>query len=530
MKNSGGRGPRGKRWGALLGRYRDLYDFAPVGYFNLDRGGIIRAVNLTGAGFLGIERFLLIGRRLDLFISDETRAIFHDFLAKVFASESKETCEVAVLKKGHSPLFVQVEAVISESREECLAVVIDITGRKRAEAAQRAAQNEAEMYGAEMAALMDAVPTAILIAHDVECRHVSGSRVTQEYLGLPATANFYNSPLPSERPTNFLLVKDGREIPTGQLPIHLAARGQEVRNYEFDLVYVDGTVRTLLGNAVPLLDKCGRRRGAIGAFTDITERKQAEEALKKLNEELENRIAVRAAEIREKDQMLLQQSRLAAMGEMVGNIAHQWRQPLNALGLLIQQLPLFYDLGKFNRNYLDENVSQSMELIRHMSKTIDDFRNYFRPDKEKVEFKVREAIANTMSLMEDSFRNQHIVIEVTAKDDSVIYGYRNEFAQALLNILNNARDALTERGIVDPRVMINLFSEGGCAVITVADNAGGISEEVMDKIFDPYFTTKGPQAGTGVGLFMSKTIIEKNMGGRLAARNIANGAEFRIEV
>jgi len=171
-----------------------------------------------------------------------------------------------------------------------------------------------------------------------------------------------------------------------------------------------------------------------------------------------------------------------------------------------------------------------MELIQHMSRTIDDFRNYFRPDKEKSTFKVTEAIENTLSLIEDSFKNQHIDIEVVAKNEPVIYGYRNEFAQALLNILNNARDALTERSIDAPKVIITIYTEDNRAIVTVTDNAGGIDKEIMGKIFDPYFTTKGPQSGTGVGLFMSKTIIEKNMGGRLVARNIANGAEFRIEV
>ena len=291
---------------------------------------------------------------------------------------------------------------------------------------------------------------------------------------------------------------------------------------------------------------------------EVLQRTKAEAALQKLNEELEMRVAERTEELemqneelqetylelemqteervrameelREKEQMLIHQSRQAAMGEMIGNIAHQWRQPLNALGLTVQQLLMFYDLGELSRDCLDKSVLQSMELIQHMSRTIDDFRNYFRPDKEKVDFKVREAITNTLSLIEDSFKNQRIGIEVVAKNDPAIYGYPNEFAQALLNILNNARDALTEREIDDPRVTITICSEEGCAVVTVADNAGGIPEEIICKIFDPYFTTKGPQRGTGVGLFMSKAIIEKNMGGRLAARNIAGGAEFRIEV
>ena len=133
-------------------------------------------------------------------------------------------------------------------------------------------------------------------------------------------------------------------------------------------------------------------------------------------------------------------------------------------------------------------------------------------------------------MIDDSFKSQHIAVEVVAKAEPAVFGYQNEYAQVLLNILNNARDALTERGTKDPKVTITIGAEGDRAVVTIADNAGGIPEEIMDKIFDPYFTTKGPQTGTGVGLFMSKTIIEKNMGGRLSARNTADGAEFRIEV
>jgi len=256
----------------------------------------------------------------------------------------------------------------------------------------------------------------------------------------------------------------------------------------------------------------------------------AKNELRTLNEKLEKRVEERTRELREKDQLLLLQSRQAALGEMIGNIAHQWRQPLNILGLTIQQLPLFHDFGELTAEFLNQNVNSSMELIQHMSQTIDDFRNYFRPDKEKVEFKVSEAIENTLSLLEGSLQNPQITVDIVTKDDPAIYGYRNEFAQVLLNILNNARDALTERETDYRRVTITIFTEGNKAVVTVADNAGGIPEGIMGKIFDPYFTTKGPQRGTGVGLFMSKTIIEKNMGGRLSVHNTTDGAEFRIEV
>jgi signal transduction histidine kinase len=200
------------------------------------------------------------------------------------------------------------------------------------------------------------------------------------------------------------------------------------------------------------------------------------------------------------------------------------------LGLIIQSLSIVQESGELSREYLQSVEERAMGIILHMSQTIDDFKDYFKPDKEKVSFSVNGAVSKAVSFLEDSFRNRQLTVEVVAGEDPVINGYPNEYSQVLLNILLNSRDAFAERKIDEAKVTIAIRSENGVAVVTINDNTGGIPDEIMDKIFDPYFTTKGPDQGTGVGLFMSKGIIEKNMGGRLTVRNMGKGAEFRIEV
>jgi PAS domain S-box-containing protein len=403
-----------------------------------------------------------------------------------------------------------------------MGVNFDITERKRVEVALRESQGHVLQQLAEIEAIYNSAHVGLCV-FDRNLKYVRINERLAEINGVPAAEHLGKSP--GE------IVSELAEL-AEDISRRIFETGRPVTNIEFS-----GTTRSQPGvqrywieHWLPLKDEQGDVAGINVVVEEVTERKRNEAALKKLNDELESRVEERTAELREKDQIMLLQSRQAAMGEMISNIAHQWRQPLNALGLTIQQLALFYEIGELNKEYIENVVSSSMEIIQHMSRTIDDFRNYFKPDKEKVEFRLSEVIANALSLVDASFKKQHIGIELVAKDDHVIHGYRNEFTQVLLNILNNARDALTERGSEDPRVTITICSEEGRVVVIIADNAGGIPEEILDRIFDPYFTTKGPQAGTGIGLFMSKTIIEKNMGGMLTVRNTDNGAEFRIEV
>jgi PAS domain S-box-containing protein len=254
-----------------------------------------------------------------------------------------------------------------------------------------------------------------------------------------------------------------------------------------------------------------------------------QEALRSLESEMNDRLQAVEA-LRQKERLLSQQSRLAAMGEMISNIAHQWRQPLNTLGLLIQQLPVFYGSDVFTREFLASNTTDAMKLIQHMSATIDDFRDFFRPEKEQTVFSVDKAIHQALSLVDVSFRNQNLSVDVLTEGNPVINGFPNEFSQVIMNIILNARDALLENGGENGIIHIRAGQTNDTVHITIRDNAGGIPEEIIDRIFEPYFTTKGPDRGTGIGLFMAKTIIEQNHGGRLHARNVQGGAEFRIEI
>jgi PAS domain S-box-containing protein len=303
------------------------------------------------------------------------------------------------------------------------------------------------------------------------------------------------------------------------------------------IIRPNGTIRILHSQGKIVADDAGKLVRIIGTAQDVTARKRAEEvlkskhrSLKEFNAILEGRVREEVAKNRQKDFLLIRQSRQAAMGEMIGNIAHQWRQPLTTIALLIQDLSENYSYGEFTQEYLESTIDHAMQVIQFMSNTIDDFRGFFKPDKQKESFLIGETIRKTISFTGASLKDKNINVDVETDDSIYISGYPNEYSQVLFSIINNAKDALLENGVENSLISIKAWDEQGRSVVTIADNAGGIPEDVMDKIFEPYFTTKEQGKGTGVGLYMAKTIIEKHMSGKLSARNIGDGAEFRIEV
>lgn len=306
--------------------------------------------------------------------------------------------------------------------------------------------------------------------------------------------------------------------------------------YEKECRRKDGTVFPIEMRTQLIRDDDGNPTKMWAIIRDITERKQAQDKLvyksqqlEDLNQSLERRVENAVLELRQKDQLLLQQNRLAIMGDMIGNIAHQWRQPLNNLGLHIQLLPSEFKFGGLTYEYLDTYVKDAMRIIDHMSGTINDFSLFFKPDKEKEVFKVNKSIARAIQLVKASYDYNYIKIVMNCEGEPSIKGFPNEYSQVVLNILSNAKDALITSKTENPQVSITTKVEDDKSVVTISDNAGGIPDGIIHKVFDPFFSTKGAQ-GTGIGLSMSKYIIEQNMNGLLSVSNNEVGAEFMIKV
>jgi signal transduction histidine kinase len=228
---------------------------------------------------------------------------------------------------------------------------------------------------------------------------------------------------------------------------------------------------------------------------------------------------------REKEQqreMLIQQSRLASMGEMLGNIAHQWRQPLNHLGYIFMNLEAAKKHGELDGHYLSKKLSEANSQLTFMSDTIDDFKHFFAPQRQEESFSLIAATQETLEVMRHTLQHHHITIEIDTQVDTTLHTYKNAYKQVLLNLLANAKDTLMERSTPHPKITIR-HTDYCC---TIEDNAGGIDMEILPHIFEPYFSTK--EGGLGIGLYMSKVLIEKNMGGTLKARKIKNGMFFEI--
>ncbi|MFW3412225.1 sensor histidine kinase [Aliarcobacter butzleri] len=255
-----------------------------------------------------------------------------------------------------------------------------------------------------------------------------------------------------------------------------------------------------------------------------------ENALESLNQNLSLKVQQGIEQAKQKDKKILEQAKLARIGSMISMIAHQWRQPLSQLSGILMELETTTRFKKVDNNYILNAIDKSDKMIEFMSNTIDDFRNFYKPDKKKEDFYVSNACKKAINIIDATLENLGINLILDIKDDKKIFGYPTEFSQVILNIISNAKDILIERNIKNPKIEINIESKGVLSIITIKDNAGGIEEKNLEQIFDPYYSTKDSSKGTGLGLYISKLIIERNMGGDLSVSNNSEGAVFKIVV
>ncbi|MBF0464051.1 MAG: PAS domain-containing sensor histidine kinase [Nitrospirae bacterium] len=270
----------------------------------------------------------------------------------------------------------------------------------------------------------------------------------------------------------------------------------------------------------------------LGIIHDITKRKQMDEEIKTINQKLQNRVVEEVAKNRTKDQLMFEQSRHISMGELLMNISHHWRQPLCSIGLSIQDIKEAYMYGELDGKYLDNNIKSAMSDLNDLSETLDKFRNLYTYEKEQTEFNASEAIDKAEVLISGYIKNMGIRIEKELDRSLIIKGFQNEFTQIILNILTNAKDKFEQKSIPDGiiRVKLNKDAATDRMIISVLDNGGEIPNDIINKVFEPYFTTKDKAQRTGMGLYMSKVIVEQNMKGTLSARNNDGWCDFRIEI
>ena len=265
-------------------------------------------------------------------------------------------------------------------------------------------------------------------------------------------------------------------------------------------------------------------------LADLQKQREYEylQKLSGLNTLLQEKVEESLLQIRKNDQVLIEKSRLAAMGEMIEQIAHQWRQPLNTLALLNQNLYFKVQLGTMHKDDCVQTHDKINDQLQYMSKTIDDFRNFSQPNKEKERFAVEEVIESALNLSEGSLKYAKIKVYPFTEEEHFIFGMRHEMMQVFMNLIKNIQDVVIDKKVQQAWIKFFVEDKEDLIQITIEDNAGGIDETKIDKIFQPYFSTKKKLQGSGIGLYMSKEIIEKSMSGKIQVENGQYGAVFKI--
>ncbi len=298
--------------------------------------------------------------------------------------------------------------------------------------------------------------------------------------------------------------------------------------------FLNSDLQTFGDSLEALVKDYERKSNRLNKIIKTSDKQYAQ--LIKLNEELDeykNHLEIKVEEEIEKrkqhEKILFQQSKMAAMGEMMDAVAHQWKQPIGIISLKADILKYDYASNEIDEKYI-ENFEQSIKnQINHMINTLDEFRTFFRPNKDIKEFDVKEMIEKVLFLLKDELIKNQIVVEVNDYQNFSLNGIENEFKHLILNLINNSKDAFNEKEIKKRKITINLLADDEFKTIEVLDNAGGIPEDIIEDIFKANITSKDEDKGTGIGLYMSSQIAEKH-NGTLSVENIEDGAKFIFRI
>jgi PAS domain S-box-containing protein len=278
-----------------------------------------------------------------------------------------------------------------------------------------------------------------------------------------------------------------------------------------NLIGHDGQITLVNMTLSAVMDYSGNVEFIYAIIEDITERQMLQEKHKR------------------QEDLLIQQSKMAALCEMIDMVAHQWKQPLSALSMSMQEIIFFGDLGEFDETSIRENARRNLDIINNMSNTLDDFRGFFKPNKNKEMFRLKESVQKVYDIMANSFNRHQVKAFIDMDDELICHGVANELQQVLLSLISNAKDALDSRVQTDKVIKVEASKINNSIIIKVKDNADGVKEEFLEKIFEPRFTLK-ENSGSGVGLYMSRIIVEESFGGKIWAENDNEGAVFTIKI
>jgi len=507
-------------------KYQKLYQTMHDGFMVTDLNGNILEVNQFLLKMLGYELEEIYDMNISDLQTEKSRIMRKQQMEPLFLNSFTELYECELISKSGAVISVeQITYLIKSEKDEPAgfwSIIRDITYRKGIEIKLKESQER--------------LNKAQEIAHlghwdwNIETGSLSWSDEIYRIFGVEpqsfqATYEAFLETIHS----------DDRNKVTEAVG-NAVTRGAQYR-VEHRIVLPDKSVKFVYEQGEVYYDENKKAIRMIGTVHDITDRKIVEEKLvqrqkeiEELNSNLNKQVHEEVVKSRQKDLLLIQQSKMAALGEMISSIAHQWRQPLNALHLMVTNLKLDAMEGLVSEKSIELFSEKSSVYIHKMSSTIDDFRNFYKPDKNRELFNVNDVVKNSIELSEYTMAHNNIHIRLIEKDKHNVTGYPGEFSQVILNLLNNSRDQIIDNKSQKREIEVIIDSDEKNSIVTVSDTGGGIPENIIGKIFDIYFTTKGGDQGTGIGLYMSKMIVEEHMKGRIFVENVESGARFKIVV